>query len=76
MSLRLLPAVDIRDGRAVRLVQGKADAETVSDDDPVTSTASWSAICSRSMRIRRDSHQVTGWWNRSASIAFCSRWTR
>ena len=40
-GLRLLPAVDIRDGRAVRLVQGRADAETVYDDDPVTAARRW-----------------------------------
>jgi 1-(5-phosphoribosyl)-5-[(5-phosphoribosylamino)methylideneamino] imidazole-4-carboxamide isomerase/N-(5'phosphoribosyl)anthranilate isomerase len=31
----LLPAVDIRDGRCVRLVQGDFDRETVYDEDPV-----------------------------------------
>jgi 1-(5-phosphoribosyl)-5-[(5-phosphoribosylamino)methylideneamino] imidazole-4-carboxamide isomerase/N-(5'phosphoribosyl)anthranilate isomerase len=31
----LLPAVDIRDGRCVRLSQGDFDRETVYDDDPV-----------------------------------------
>jgi phosphoribosyl isomerase A len=41
MSLRLLPAVDIRDGRAVRLTQGKADAETVYDHDPVAAARRW-----------------------------------
>jgi phosphoribosyl isomerase A len=35
MSLTLYPAVDIKDGRAVRLTQGAADAETVYDLDPV-----------------------------------------
>lgn len=40
-QLRLLPAVDIRDGRAVRLVQGRADAETVYDDAPVTAAQRW-----------------------------------
>ena len=35
MSITLYPAVDIRDGRAVRLTQGAADAETVYDTDPV-----------------------------------------
>ena len=35
MSFVLYPAVDIRDGRAVRLTQGRADEETVYDDDPV-----------------------------------------
>jgi 1-(5-phosphoribosyl)-5-[(5-phosphoribosylamino)methylideneamino] imidazole-4-carboxamide isomerase/N-(5'phosphoribosyl)anthranilate isomerase len=41
VSLRLLPAVDIRNGRAVRLVQGRADAETVYDDDPVAAAQRW-----------------------------------
>ena len=41
MSLRLLPAVDIRDGRAVRLTQGRAEAETVYDDDPVLAAQRW-----------------------------------
>jgi 1-(5-phosphoribosyl)-5-[(5-phosphoribosylamino)methylideneamino] imidazole-4-carboxamide isomerase/N-(5'phosphoribosyl)anthranilate isomerase len=41
VSLRLLPAVDIRDGRAVRLKQGKADAETIYDDDPVAAARRW-----------------------------------
>lgn len=35
MSITLHPAVDIRHGRAVRLTQGAADAETVYDTDPV-----------------------------------------
>lgn len=35
MSITLYPAVDIRGGRAVRLTQGAADAETVYDADPV-----------------------------------------
>ncbi|HEX6254620.1 MAG TPA: 1-(5-phosphoribosyl)-5-[(5-phosphoribosylamino)methylideneamino]imidazole-4-carboxamide isomerase [Euzebyales bacterium] len=39
--MRILPAVDIRDGRAVRLVQGRADAETVYDDDPVAAARRW-----------------------------------
>ena len=36
MTFTLYPAVDIRDGRAVRLTQGKADEETVYDEDPVS----------------------------------------
>lgn len=35
MPLTLYPAVDIKDGRAVRLTQGRADQETVYDADPV-----------------------------------------
>jgi phosphoribosyl isomerase A len=33
--LTLYPAIDIRDGKAVRLTQGRADAETVYGEDPV-----------------------------------------
>lgn len=35
MSFTLLPAIDLRDGQAVRLVRGRADAQTVEDPDPV-----------------------------------------
>ena len=31
----LFPAIDLRDGRAVRLVQGDFDSVTVFNDDPV-----------------------------------------
>jgi len=37
----LFPAVDIKDGRCVRLEQGKADAVTVFGDDPAQSALSW-----------------------------------
>jgi phosphoribosylformimino-5-aminoimidazole carboxamide ribotide isomerase len=38
----LLPAVDIRDGRAVRLRQGRFDDETVYADDPLEAARSFS----------------------------------
>jgi len=37
----LFPAVDIKDGRCVRLEQGRADAVTVFGDDPAASALSW-----------------------------------
>ena len=39
--LTLYPAVDIRGGRAVRLTQGRADAETVYDSDPVAAAVAF-----------------------------------
>lgn len=39
--LTLYPAVDIKDGRAVRLTQGRADDETVYADDPVAAAQRW-----------------------------------
>jgi phosphoribosylformimino-5-aminoimidazole carboxamide ribotide isomerase len=38
----LYPAIDIRDGRAVRLMQGDYDRETAYDADPVDAAARWS----------------------------------
>ena len=39
--LRLYPAIDIRDGRAVRLLQGDYDRETRYDADPVDAARRW-----------------------------------
>jgi phosphoribosylformimino-5-aminoimidazole carboxamide ribotide isomerase len=37
----LYPAIDIRDGKAVRLVQGRFDEETVYDEDPLHAARTW-----------------------------------
>jgi phosphoribosylformimino-5-aminoimidazole carboxamide ribotide isomerase len=39
--LILYPAIDIRDGRAVRLMQGDYERETRYDDDPVVAARRW-----------------------------------
>jgi phosphoribosylformimino-5-aminoimidazole carboxamide ribotide isomerase len=39
--LILYPAIDIREGRAVRLAQGDYDRETAYDDDPVVAARRW-----------------------------------
>src|SRR3954466_2495321 len=41
-KLQLLPAVDVADGRAVRLVQGEAGSET-SYGDPLSAALDWQA---------------------------------
>jgi phosphoribosylformimino-5-aminoimidazole carboxamide ribotide isomerase len=41
MSFEIIPAVDIRDGRCVRLRQGRAEDETVFSDDPVAMARRW-----------------------------------
>ncbi|KUK10335.1 MAG: 1-(5-phosphoribosyl)-5-[(5-phosphoribosylamino)methylideneamino] imidazole-4-carboxamide isomerase [Clostridia bacterium 41_269] len=38
----IIPAVDIRNGKCVRLVKGKVDQETVYSEDPVQVACSWS----------------------------------
>ena len=39
--MRVFPAVDIKGGRCVRLLQGRADAETVYGEDPVAQARGW-----------------------------------
>ena len=43
MSFEIVPAVDIKGGRCVRLLQGRAEAETVFADDPVAMARQWEA---------------------------------
>ena len=39
--MNIIPAVDIKNGRCVRLRQGQMDAETVFSDDPVSMARQW-----------------------------------
>src|SRR4029453_14439636 len=41
LQLILYPAIDIRGGRAVRLIQGDYERETAYDDDPVVAARRW-----------------------------------
>lgn len=41
--MMVIPAVDLRGGRCVRLYQGRAEAETVFSDDPVATARAWAA---------------------------------
>jgi phosphoribosylformimino-5-aminoimidazole carboxamide ribotide isomerase len=40
----VIPAVDVREGRCVRLRQGKAEEETTFSDDPVAMARRWAAL--------------------------------
>lgn len=39
--MRILPAIDLRVGKCVRLVEGKIENETIFSDDPVSVAKSW-----------------------------------
>ena len=39
--LKIIPAVDIKNGKCVCLIQGKADQETIYSDDPVAMACHW-----------------------------------
>lgn len=47
----LYPAIDIRDGRAVRLVQGDYDRETAFDADPLDAARRWVEQGARALHI-------------------------
>ncbi len=46
----VIPAVDLRGGRCVRLRQGRAEAETVFSDDPVAMARRWASLGARRLR--------------------------
>ena len=47
----LIPAIDIKNGRCVRLRQGRLDDETVFSDDPVAMAARWVDAGARRLHI-------------------------
>jgi phosphoribosylformimino-5-aminoimidazole carboxamide ribotide isomerase len=49
--LIFLPAIDIRDGKAVRLEQGRFDKETVYVDNPLEAARSWVKAGARSLHV-------------------------
>ena len=42
-ALELIPAIDLKGGKCVRLRQGRMDDATVFGDDPVAMARSWEA---------------------------------
>lgn len=49
--MEIIPAVDIRGGRCVRLYQGDYEQETVFDEDPVTAALTWYSQGARWLHI-------------------------
>jgi len=47
----IVPAVDLKGGRCVRLLQGRADAETVFSDDPVATARRWQDARARRLHV-------------------------
>jgi phosphoribosylformimino-5-aminoimidazole carboxamide ribotide isomerase len=47
----LLPAIDILDGKAVRLVRGEFDAPTVYDADPLEAATRWVSAGARALHV-------------------------
>ena len=49
--MEVIPAVDIRNGKCVRLLQGKFDQETVFADDPVEMALHWESLGARRIHV-------------------------
>ncbi len=47
----VIPAVDLKEGRCVRLREGRADAETVFAGDPVAVATQWAALGARRLHV-------------------------
>lgn len=47
----VIPAVDMKDGKAVRLKQGKADKQTIYDEDPVHAAKKWVELGARRLHV-------------------------
>jgi phosphoribosylformimino-5-aminoimidazole carboxamide ribotide isomerase len=51
MSLLIIPAIDLKDGKCVRLRQGRMDKATVFSDDPVATARRWIDAGARRLHI-------------------------
>ena len=51
MSFTLIPAIDLRGGRCVRLLQGRLEDETVFSEDPVATARGWQAQGARRLHV-------------------------
>jgi len=51
MTLTVVPAIDLRGGRCVRLVQGDYDRETIFADDPIAVARGWQAAGARRLHV-------------------------
>jgi phosphoribosylformimino-5-aminoimidazole carboxamide ribotide isomerase len=47
----VIPAVDLREGRCVRLREGRADAETVFSEDPVAMATQWKTLGAERLHV-------------------------
>lgn len=47
----VIPAIDLREGKCVRLVEGRLDKETVYSDDPAAMAALWQSLGARMLHV-------------------------
>ncbi len=49
--MRVIPAIDLKAGKCVRLLQGRDDAVTVYSDDPVSTAIRWQSCGARLLHV-------------------------
>jgi phosphoribosylformimino-5-aminoimidazole carboxamide ribotide isomerase len=49
--MRIIPAIDLKDGKCVRLLQGREDAATVYSEDPVSTARQWESCGARLLHV-------------------------
>ena len=68
--MQLIPAIDLRGGKCVRLYQGRYDAETVYADDPVEVLDRYVAQSNSTSKIRSPKS-----CSRASSVARLGSWS-
>jgi phosphoribosylformimino-5-aminoimidazole carboxamide ribotide isomerase len=66
--MRIIPAIDLRAGKCVRLLLGRADAETVYSEDPVSTAKLWESCGAELLHIVDLDGAFTGDQKNSAAI--------
>ncbi|NDL68680.1 1-(5-phosphoribosyl)-5-[(5-phosphoribosylamino)methylideneamino]imidazole-4-carboxamide isomerase [Anaerotalea alkaliphila] len=67
--MRLYPAIDIKDGKCVRLFQGQFDKTTVYNEDPVAVAKQWAAAGARYIHVVDLDGALEGVWSNRDVIA-------
>lgn len=65
----VIPAIDLRDGRCVRLQEGRSDRETVFSDDPVAMALRWAALGATRLHVVDLDGAFAGEGRQSALVA-------
>jgi phosphoribosylformimino-5-aminoimidazole carboxamide ribotide isomerase len=73
MSLLIIPAIDLKDGKCVRLRQGNMDQATVFSDDPVATAERWVKAGARRLHVVDLNGAVAGKPKNAAAVEAIAR---
>jgi phosphoribosylformimino-5-aminoimidazole carboxamide ribotide isomerase len=73
MSLLIIPAIDLKDGKCVRLRQGNMDQATVFSDDPVATAERWVQAGARRLHVVDLNGAVAGKPKNAAAVGAIAR---